>query len=405
MQERFKYTDRMVITFVALGLSLLVGFSALVLIKNKTLADKTYYQTILDHASGLSSKPPIFFKGFEIGRIDDFELESETNNILVKFYIYDNYTDKIIKYAVISRIESLILGAGSQYEILLPKQGLIAELEPLREGELVPFITSELGQIYAKKGQISVQLNSIDSVLASANSLLMNLQKETDSEAGEIFKTLDKVSNIADSFLAMTRKAEDDQLIPEFKKTVIALQALIETTTDTIGKASKFSDSLLAITQQVEDDQLVPEIKKTVITLQTLIETTDSTIVKADKAIANVNTFFRDADDVAIHADSVLGEYENPANIIARATENKLPKIIDKVDGMIDKVDVNLIYLQGILKEVHAQREQLAIAIISLNNTLSMFDKTLQGVNNNPLFKGGIEPENKADYSIEVNEN
>ena len=101
----------------------------------------------------------------------------------------------------------------------------------------------------------------------------------------------------------------------------------------------------------------------------------------------------------------MLGEYENPANIIARATENKLPKIIDKVDGMIDNVDVNLIYLQGILKEVHAQREQLAIAIISLNNTLSMFDKTLQGVNNNPLFKGGIEPENKADYSIEVNEN
>ena len=153
MQERFKYTDRMVITFVALGLSLLVGFSALVLIKNKTLADKTYYQTILDHASGLSSKPPIFFKGFEIGRIDDFELESETNNILVKFYIYDNYTDKIIKYAVISRIESLVLGAGSQYELLLPQQGLIAELEPLREGELVPFITSELGRIYAKKGR------------------------------------------------------------------------------------------------------------------------------------------------------------------------------------------------------------------------------------------------------------
>ena len=54
---------------------------------------------------------------------------------------------------------------------------------------------------------------------------------------------------------------------------------------------------------------------------------------------------------------------------------------------------------------MHLQREQLAIAIISLNNTLSIFDKTLQGVNNNPLLKGGIELEDKGDNSIEVNEN
>ena len=72
---------------------------------------------------------------------------------------------------------------------------------------------------------------------------------------------------------------------------------------------------------------------------------------------------------------------------------------------MIDNVDENLLYLQDILKEVHLQREQLAIAIITLNNTLKIFDKTLQGINNNPLFKEGIEPDNKTNYSIEVNEN
>ena len=398
MQERFKYSDRMVITFVILGFLLLIGFSALVLIKNKTLVDKTYYQTILDNASGLSSKPPIYFKGFEIGRIDDFKLESATNNILVKFYIYDNYTDKIIKYAVISRIESLVLRTGSQYEILLPQQGLIAELEPLQEGELVPFITSKIGQIYAKKGQITVRADSIESVLTSANNLLINIQKETDSETSEIFKTIDKISKVAESFLVMAQQAEDDQLVPEISKTVIALQTVVDTFTNSMEKVSEIADSILAVTQQIEAEQLVSEIKKPVIALQTLIATTDSAIVKADKAIANVNAFFRNAEDVAIHADSVLGQYENPADIIAGVTENKLPK-------MIDNVDVNLIYLQGILKEVHLQREQLAIAIISLNNTLSIFNKTLQGVNNNPLFKGGIELEDKGDNSIEVNEN
>ena len=73
--------------------------------------------------------------------------------------------------------------------------------------------------------------------------------------------------------------------------------------------------------------------------------------------------------------------------------------------GMIDNVDANLLYLQDILKEIYLQREQLAEAIITINKTLSVFDKTLQGINNNPLFKDGIEPENNADISIEVNEN
>ena len=333
---------------------LLIVLSGLVLIKNKTFVNKVYYQTILDNANGLRSKPPIFFKGFQIGRIDDFELDSATNNILVKFYIFEDHTDKIIRYAVISRIENLVLGSNSQYEILLPQRDLIAQLEPLQEGGLVPFINSELGQEYAKKGQIAANLDSIESILASVNNVLLNLQKESSSEAGAIFNILGKFSKLADSLLVMAQQAEDDQLISEFKKTVIALQALIDTT--------------------------------------------NSSVIEVEKDFDIAADFFKDAQEVSKHADRVLEEYENPSDILSRASEYKIP-------GMIDNVDTNLLYLQDILKEVHLQREQLAEAIITLNKTLSVFDKTLEGINNNPLFKDGIEPENNADISIEVNEN
>ena len=347
MQDRFKYTDRLVFTFVIMGFVLLFGFSALVLIKNKTLTKKVYYKTVLDVANGLSGNPHIYFKGFQVGRFDDFELDPATNEVLVKFYIYEDYTDKIVKYAVISRIENLILGTSSEYEILLPNQDMLAQLEPLKEGDLVPFYDSELGQIYAEKGKITVKFDSIESILASVNDILINLQKESDSEAGAIFQILEKFSTIADSFLQLAEQAEDEQLIPEIKKTVVALQVLLESS--------------------------------------------NATLLKAEQAIAK-------ADAAAGHVDKVLEAYEDPAEIISKATDHKLP-------GMIDNADINMVYLQGILKEVHLQREQLAIAIISLNKTLAMFEKTLQGVNNNPLFKDGIEPENTSDKSIEVNEN
>ena len=347
MQDRFKYTDRLVITFVIMGFVLLIGFSALVMIKNKTLTNKVYYQTILDEATGLSSKPPIYFKGFQIGRIDEFELDSATNNILVKFYVYENYSDKIIKYAVISRIENLILGTSNQYEILLPTQELISQLEPLEEGGLVPFYNSEMGQEYARKGKIAVKFDSIESILTSVNNILLNLQKESDSEAGAIFQILEKFSTIADSLQKMADQAEKEQLIPEFKKTLVALQAMIDRS--------------------------------------------DAVFARAEIAITNL-------DEAAKHADTVLVAYENPAEIIANATDHKLP-------NMIDNVDVNLVYIQGILKEVHLQREQLAEAIILLNKTMATFEKTLQGVNSNPLLKDGIEADNKTENDIEINEN
>jgi hypothetical protein len=47
----------------------------------------------------------------------------------------------------------------------------------------------------------------------------------------------------------------------------------------------------------------------------------------------------------------------------------------------------------------------LGAAIISLNKTLSSLDKTLEGVNNNPLIKDGIESDQGSGLSIEVNEN
>lgn len=346
MQERFIYKNRMVFTFVIFGFILILVFTSLILIKNKTLLSRVYFETILDDATGLNSKPSIYFKGFEIGRIDHFELNSESNKILVQFYIYENYRDKIVKYAVISQNKNLLLGSSNQYEILLPQQKLMQQLKPLDEGALVPYIESKIGKEYAKKGQITLKSNSIESILTSVNNLLLNLQKENNPEAGAIFSILDKLS--------------------------------------------KISDSLLAISQQVQNENLVLEIKNTLLGLQSVLKSSSATITKAETTLTN-------ADQLLNSADNVIQSYNNPAAIITEVTQNKIPAVID--DAII-----NLKYLQAILKEVHLQREQLGLVIVSFNKTLNQLEKTLQGVNNNPLIKEGIQPELKP-MSIEVNEN
>ncbi|MFT5665222.1 MAG: ABC-type transporter Mla subunit MlaD [Gammaproteobacteria bacterium] len=390
MQGRFKHTDRLVLIFVIFGFLLLVAFSALVLIKNKTFTNRLYYITFLDSASGLSSNPPIFFKGLPIGRIEDFELVSDTNEIRVKFYIYEDYTNKIIKYAVISRIENALLGANNEYEILLPKLDSTTQPERLPEGELVPFIQTDLGQAYAKKGQIEQKQNSIDSVLSSVNSVLINLQKESDSETGELFVILQKFSTIADSLVALSHEAETSQIIPEVQKAILDLQSAIASADSTINETKTTIENANRVAQHV--DRLLVYYENPAQIISTVTEN------RIPKTIDNLDALLGNANSAVQHVDRLLVPYENPAQILSTVTENKLPKTIDNVDS-------NLVYLQNILKEVHLQREQLGIAIISFNRALSTFGKTLEGINNNPLIKDGIENDLETGLSIEINEN
>ena len=58
--------------------------------------------------------------------------------------------------------------------------------------------------------------------------------------------------------------------------------------------------------------------------------------------------------------------------------------------------------LQNMLKDVHAEREQLVITVNSIQQVLNRLDKTLQGVNNNPFIKPGIEQAPKR-KGIEIN--
>jgi len=354
MRNRFKNTNKLVTTFVIVGILLLIAFTGLVLIKNKTLTDKVYFKTVLDHAGGLSSKPPIFFKGFQIGRIDNFELDAKTNDILVSFYVYKNYADKVVKYAVISRVESLLPGTSNEYELLLPSQALMSQLAVLQEGDLVPFIKSEMGIAYAEKGGISVQLNSIESILASVNSVMINLQRESNANTGELFVILKKLSATTDNFYDMS--------------------------------------------QQLRDAQLVAEFKKTIFSIQSLIKNTDATIDRANRAVGKTASLIENANKVTNQVDSLLINYENPASILSQVSDNKIPELIKKANANLD-------YLEGILKEIYLQREALATAAGTLNNTLTKFDKTLEGINSNPLIKDGIQPENKSFINIEVNEN
>ena len=340
-----KKTNQIVFAFIFIGIALLVIFTTVIVINNKTFADKTYFKTVLDNAKGLGGKPAIYFKGLEIGRIDAFSLNPVNNDIEVDFYVFDNYKDKVVKYSALSGNQSMLSGDLSDFELLLPKLARVKQFESLPPGAEVPYITSELAQAYIRNGLIEVQGDSIESIIASVNTLLLNLQRENNPEAGSLFRILDRMAKMTDHLLTVTESLQQSKLLDESEQMV------------QIGK------------------DMINQIPKTVDKINTVIDNANAVIQQADILIKN---------------------YQQPGQVLQNITEGKVPQVLDNANA-------NLVVLQTMLKDVHAQREQLLLTIHSVQTVLAELEKTLQGLNNNPLLKPGIVPP-QSNLEIEMND-
>lgn len=345
MHHNHRSTNRIVALFVLFGIAILAVFTAMILINNKTFADKSYYRTVVQHAKGLSAKPAVLFKGLEIGRVESFRLNPINNDIEVDFWVFDEYKGKIVRHALLIGHQNTLLGDISPFELVLPQMAKVINYEVLPPGELVPHFTSELGQAYIRNGLVLVEGDSIDSIIASVNTLLLNLQQENNPDAGSLFRILDRIAKITDHLLSVSESLRQSQILPEAEKMLLE------------GKG--FLSEIPATLNQI--NQLLASIDKT------------------------VNS-----------ANQVLSGYEKPADIVNDVTDGKIPPMLDNVNASVD-------VLRQMLADVHAEREQLVITINGIQKVLDRLDKTLQGVNNNPLIKPGIE-QKPTTKGIEMNE-
>lgn len=338
-------TNRIVLLFVTAGLAFLIAFTVIILINTKALVDKVYYRTILNDAKGLSAKPPIYFKGLEIGRITDFKLNEETNDIEVDFYVFIDYQPKIIQHAVLSGNQNVFLNNATEFQLLMPNKLSGYRYEPLFAGSMVPYIDSDIGRAYVKNGIISKPGNSVDSIISSVNTLLTNLQKSDNPEDGSLFKILDRVASMSDHLLILSQQLSDSSVVND--------------TEMLMGNANQILVNIPAT--QIKIDNMVSEASALISELQL-----------------------------------VSSQYQDPMGMMEEATAGQLPQIMTNVNESLDLV-------KGMLDEVYAERMQLAVTVNTLLKVLNRMDKTLQGVNNNPLLKGGIEKD-KAVKGIEMND-
>ena len=165
MKFKIKYADQIV------GILSIIAFIALIFIifligsTQKWFVPKHNYYTVISSAANISVGKSVTYKGFEIGKIKSFSLDG-TDNVVVNFYITDDYRSKAVKNSI---IEILTSPLGSSV-VFYPGNSL----DYLPDNSYVPERSSERAKELIKYKMVSVveQTDSLNTILAMATTLV-----------------------------------------------------------------------------------------------------------------------------------------------------------------------------------------------------------------------------------------
>ena len=165
MKFKIKYADQIVVILSLIAIIALIFIIFLIGSTQKWFVPKHNYYTVISSASNISVGKAITYKGFEIGKIKSFSLD-ESNNVVVHFYITDDYRDKVVINSIIEILtsplgSSVIFYPGNRTDYL-PDNSCIPERSSEEAKALIP----------AKKVSVVEQTDSINTILAMATTLV-----------------------------------------------------------------------------------------------------------------------------------------------------------------------------------------------------------------------------------------
>ena len=165
MKFKIKYADQIVGILSIVAIVALIFIIFLIGSTQKWFVPKHNYYTIISSASNLSAGKSITYKGFEIGKIRSLSL-NEDNNVVVNFYITDDYRSKVVKHSIIEILSSP-LGASV---VFYPGNSH----DYLPDNSFVPERSSEEAKVLLKNHMVSVveQTDSLNTILAMATTLV-----------------------------------------------------------------------------------------------------------------------------------------------------------------------------------------------------------------------------------------
>ncbi|MDX2130100.1 MAG: MlaD family protein [Chloroherpetonaceae bacterium] len=349
MKLKFKYTDRFVGGFVLGALVIVVVAITFLAFNRKFFVPKYVFKTKFADANGLSSSTPIFFKGYEIGKIRSFRLSDE-NFIEAELEVYEQFRNKILQFSALNKNSNPITGITS-IEFL---QG-INSLEIVPEGGFIPSLGTLEGDRLEAQKKVIVAGDVVSSILYNINRISYALTRDNNPDDGAIFRAIYNLAEASEQLKSMANSGS------------IALEN-VNMTISKLNRPTTSQDGTIFRTLNSGAD-LLEQLQETVaITNGTLLLT-----------------------------DSLIRVYKNPDNLAVRALDPKGDKIFKPLATIMTDLQVTLREVNELLRYANSQTPNVSYLIDQGKSTMRQAQRTMEGVSNNPFLKGGIPPEPKTE--------
>ena len=162
-----------VYTFTIVALASFFFMTAFILLNNNSLDKKIYLKTKISNALGIESHPPIIFKGFEIGRVDNFNFD-ESLDVSIDFYIYEKYAKLINSKSIIHPVRNPLTGIIIDFYVFSSNQGAVG----LTNGSFVESSESNRGRVIVQSYGIKVKEPGVNEVVRRIDVLLREIDEQ-----------------------------------------------------------------------------------------------------------------------------------------------------------------------------------------------------------------------------------
>jgi len=341
MNYKMKHTRRIVITFIVVPLLVLIGALVSIAIRQNMFEKRYHYTTNLENALGVSTQTALLYKGFEIGKVESFELV-ENGTIRVNFSVFKRYRNLMTDGSVIYRTTIPITNKTSLDYI--KAKGVMPELE---EGSFIP--STDFADGRALLAQLSPKSSDpIAVIIDNLVTLSSELNKDDNKDKGALMRILVGAADLVEIGettlnLLNDNLAELSRLTENLNKDDNADQGVV------LRAANSVADIAQAVAEQSENLQ--------------------SMIAALNEAAQN---------------------YADPTDLVRKMVDPQGDVLIQPLSETISVLRDNLVASEQLISSLARANPELLLIINNLNDTLFKANQTLEALNNNPLLRKGI---------------
>lgn len=338
MNYKFKYTRTVINIFMAIAfLSVAAGIIS-ILINEKFFERKYIYKAKFGDATGFKANTPVFFKGFKIGYVTNFDLD-EDNFVYGDVYIYEDFKNRITLNSVLYKNPNFITSLTTV--ILIPG----SDNSVAAEGTLLPGIDVPEGKDIQK---------------------MYGMQYEGDFLTAFVFRIQTLLDEINPKII------DGDTLTSP----LFATFESIITTAETVNRIVKNLDSTLSIIYEGLDSES-NNVKDVVRQLPELTSNLNDATVKATQTLTEL--------------DKLLVNYNSPDSLAIKMIDPTGENLFKPIRTSINELNQILPEVKSLMNYSTNQTTNVTIILERIKLVLDELHSTLQNVNANPLIGGSKE--------------